>query len=381
MNATHSILVRGVNWLGDAVMSTPALMRLREHLPGACITLLTPEKLTGLWGGHPAFDETLAIPPGAGPWRISRQLRSRGFTHALVFPNSFRSALEVWLAGIPHRIGYEGGWRKVFLTQPVRRTAGLTAMRKRSEREIRRLTREPDGAATYAAAPGSHHVFHYLRLAAALGATPELSPPVLAVAERDVTATRRKFKIEESGPPLVAINPGAEYGPAKRWPIENFVNAAARVQAEYPCRWVILGGGNDRELAGHLAAELGKRVSSPGSCAVANVAGETTLRELCAILRASRLLLTNDTGPMHVAAALGTPVVVPFGSTSAALTGPSASPAAPHQIFQANVPCAPCFLRECPIDFRCMKSITAEMVSRAMIEIILRTSADFPGRG
>ena len=381
MTATHSILVRGVNWLGDAVMSTPALLRLREHFPGAHITLLTPEKLIGLWVGHPAVDETLSIPPGAGPWNVSRHLRSRGFTLALVLPNSFRSALEVWLAGIPHRIGYDGGWRKTLLPQPVGRPAGLTTMRKRSEPEIRRLAREPGGGAAYTVAPGSHHVFHYLRLAAAMGAKPELTPPLLVVAESEVAGTRRKFKIDASGRPLVAINPGAEYGPAKRWLIENFVSAATRVQAEFPCRWVILGGRNDRELAGHLAVELRKCGSNSGGCAVTNVAGETTLRELCALLRASRLLLTNDTGPMHVAAALGTPVVVPFGSTSAALTGPSASPTAAHKIFQANVPCTPCFLRECPIDFRCMKSITPELVSRAMIEIILRTSADSPGRG
>jgi heptosyltransferase-2 len=125
---------------------------------------------------------------------------------------------------------------------------------------------------------------------------------------------------------------------------------------------VLLGGRGDRELASAITAELSAR-AAPGS--VVNLAGETSLRELCAVLKASALLLTNDTGPMHVAAALRTPVIVPFGSTSPELTGPMFAGQSSHQIIVGPAPCAPCFRRDCPIDFRCMRKISPEHVVQA----------------
>jgi len=160
--------------------------------------------------------------------------------------------------------------------------------------------------------------------------------------------------------PLLGLNPGAEYGPAKRWPVEKFIAAAQEIQRQTNCGCVILGGKGDQMLADEIAGAV------PGA---RNLAGKTSLRELMALLKLCRVLLTNDTGPMHVAAALGTPVVVPFGSTSPGLTGPGL-PGDPRQrLLKSDAPCSPCFLRECPIDFRCMNGLSIERVVRAVRDV------------
>jgi heptosyltransferase-2 len=184
---------------------------------------------------------------------------------------------------------------------------------------------------------------------------------LLHVSDEEMAAIRTRFNLAGDSP-LFALNAGAEYGPAKRWPAERFIEAAVQLHSETRCRWIILGGTGDRELAEGVAAELGTRISPP---MVTSVAGQTSLRDLCAVLKSCAVLLTNDTGPMHVAAALGTPVVVPFGSTSPELTGPSIGGSSLHQIIMGEAPCAPCFLRQCPVDFRCMKSISIEQIVTA----------------
>jgi len=158
---------------------------------------------------------------------------------------------------------------------------------------------------------------------------------------------------------VFAINAGAEYGSAKRWPAEKFIATAQQVQTQTQCCWVILGGRNDTKLAGEVSAAV------PGAL---NLAGKTSLRELCAVLKSSQVLLTNDTGPMHVAAALGTPVVAIFGSTSPALTAPGLPGDRRHRLLTATVPCSPCYLRECPIDFRCMRGIEVSAAIRAVLD-------------
>lgn len=177
MPPTHSqrILVRGVNWLGDAVMSTPALQRLREARPGARITLLTHAKLKDLWRNHPAIDAVETFDDTENAWRIGRRLRAQKFDLGLLLPNSPRSALELWLAGIPQRIGYARPWRNMFLTQAIPPRPGAIAMHKRSVAEINQLIRE--GAPQPAHAAGVHHLHQYLHLTAALGAKPEPLPP------------------------------------------------------------------------------------------------------------------------------------------------------------------------------------------------------------
>jgi heptosyltransferase-2 len=359
-SSASRILVRGVNWLGDAVMSTPALLRLREAQPGARITLLTPAKLAGLWHRHPAVDEVLTFAAGEPVWIVARRLRAGQFRVALVLPNSPRSAVETWLAGIPERIGYGRPWRNWLLTRRIPDRPGAVRMRRRSVSEINRLIRESPSVDA-ASLPSTVHQLHdYLHLAAALGANPEPLAPRLQVDESEIAALRQRFGVD-SGTRWLGVNAGAEFGPAKRWPKERFADVVRAVAAWPGWGLLLIGGEGDVRLA----EEIESAVGAPHA-AVRNLAGKTTLRELCAALRTCCVVLTNDTGPMHVAAAVGTPVVVPFGITSPALTGPGLPGDSRHALLRVNVTCAPCFRRACPIDFRCLHGISAARVIEAV---------------
>ncbi len=365
---SERLLVRGVNWLGDAVMTTPALQRLREAKLHAHITLLTHAKLADLWRHHPAVDSVITFAEEDSLLSIARQLREGNFTTALVLPNSPRSALEVFLARIPERVGLARPWRNMFLTRRIDAVAGAVTMHKRSLAEIQELNRSACLSALDPIPSAAHHLHHYLHLAAALGANPEPLSPHLEVTEPEVSAVKERFGFHAHAP-LFGLNAGAEYGPAKRWPRERFVAAAVEIQRRTGCHWWIFGGKADESLATGIAGEIAAAMSGPDG-SVRSIAGQTSLRELCAALKACRLVVTNDTGPMHVAAAVGTPVIVPFGSTSPELTGPGQPGDDRHRLLKATAPCAPCFLRECPIDFRCMKSISIESVVEAALSIV-----------
>lgn len=371
------LLVRGVNWLGDAVMTTPALVRLREALPGTHITLLTHEKLADLWAQHPAVDAVVTFGAKDNIFTVGSRLRAERFDAALLLPNSARAALEVALARIPRRIGYSGGGRGWLLTNSIARRSEIFSMRKRDETEILELIGGGVAIRGAEATTPSHHIHHYLHLVTALGAKPEPIAPRIEVTGTEVDdALRRLAPSPKSNhpAPLFGLVPGAEYGPAKRWPRERFVEAAIEIHRRTHCRWLLFGGKADAELCAHIADEAARRIGTstsiehPASTFV-NLAGRTTLRELCALLRACRVVLTNDTGPMHLAAAVGTPVVALFGSTSPELTAPGLPGDTRHQLLRAGSPCSPCFLRECPIDFRCMTGIqvtqVVESVARA----------------
>lgn len=365
--------MRGVNWLGDAVMTTPALQRLREALPAAHITLLTHEKLAALWQQHPSLDATVPFHAGESPWAVARRLRAGNFDAVLVLPNSPRSALEVWLARIPQRIGYAASWRNWFLTRALSARPGLRRMHKRSAGEVNRLIGQPTGAPGGSAGeplPAATHQMHeYLHLAAALGAEPEPLPPRLHITPAEIQQTEDAFISElaqkASGQPLVLLgmNPGAQYGPAKRWPAESFAAVARAVSGRVgKCLWLAFGSEADTELCEDITRRAGGGVAS--------LAGRTSLRELMALLKLCRVLLTNDSGPMHVAAALGTPVVVPFGSTAPELTGPGLPGDRQHTLLKSAAPCSPCFRRTCPIDLRCMTGISPDRVTEAVLHAL-----------
>jgi lipopolysaccharide heptosyltransferase II len=358
------ILVRSSNWLGDAVMSTSALQRLREAYATAHITLLSPRKLADLWLQHPSVDATLSFDESESVWQIARRLRAQRLDMALLLPNSPRSALEVFLARIPQRIGYARRWRTMFLTQGIPPRPDHVAMRKRSTRDIRRSLDIPS-AAPMVISSAAHHIFQYLHLVAALGAKADPLPPHIAVTEAEVAAVQQRFAVPRekgAGSLLLGLNPGAAYGPAKRWPRDRFVATARALQEKTRCVWWIFGSREEQDLGAGIAAEI-------GGAAVRCLAGATSLRELCAALKSCDALLTNDSGPMHLAAALGTPVVALFGSTSPELTGPGLPGDSRHRILDSRPPCSPCFLRQCPIDFRCMNQITVEQVVQAVWQV------------
>jgi heptosyltransferase-2 len=215
----------------------------------------------------------------------------------------------------------------------------------------------------------AHQVHDYLALAAAMGAKAELLAPRLYLNEADIrTAKSQLMPAAPSSLFWCALNPGAEYGPAKRWPADRFAAAAAQISRATGCGWIITGGKADAEPAMRINHAL-SRAKVPHTF---NLAGRTSLHQLCAIFNLSRLVLTNDTGPMHVAAAVGTPVVVPFGSTSPDLTGPGLPEQSPsaHALLRSAAPCSPCYLRECPIDFRCMLGISVEEIVKAALALL-----------
>jgi heptosyltransferase-2 len=182
------------------------------------------------------------------------------------------------------------------------------------------------------------------------------------VTPEEVEAAAKKFGLDKIASPIFGLNPGAEYGPAKRWPIERFIAAAKEIQRRTNCAWVLYGGKNDVAFTNPIESAL-------GGATIFNLAGKTSLRELMALLKRCQVFLTNDTGPMHVAAALGVPMVAIFGSTSPELTGPMSADETKLKIVRSDVSCSPCFLRECPIDFRCMKGISVEQVVEAVLDL------------
>jgi len=315
------ILIRSSNWLGDAVMSVPAVRAIKNGRPDAHVTILAPEKIAPMWKLISEVDEILSLPNKSlfsAARLIERQPR---FEAAILFPNSLRVALEAW--GIPRKAGYRGHARSWLLNQIVREP------------------RRPG--------PPEHHATRFLRIADDCGADVDLvhdATPVLSQ-----TSNNKNQK-------LLGLCPGAEYGPAKRWLPERFAQAAVTISAQSNAKWILFGTDKDKVAGDTISTALGE------NCV--NRIGQTTLGELIEELRGCHALLTNDTGTMHLAKLLGVPVVAIFGSTEPALTGPFGHG---HAILRHHVECSPCFLRECPIDFRCMKEITVQEVVNAVMSI------------
>ncbi|NQU10408.1 lipopolysaccharide heptosyltransferase II [bacterium] len=337
--------MRSTNWIGDAVMTMPAIQRLRELEPHAQITLLCAAKLRDLWRHNPYLSEVIAFEREPD----LDQLRAREFDLAVLLPQSFRSAWEAYRAGIPHRVGYPGHGRRWLLTRvapepavdrPRRRKVSVTGTHFRTKHfpQVR------------------HQVHHYLDLIGYLGGNSQYADPKIWLAPEELPLLTRFFT--DDGRPVLALQAGAEYGPAKRWLPDRFADVAIEVAQHTDCRWLLVGGKGDVEITQQIEARL--RAARLPAHDVINVAGQTTLLELFALFRFCRLLLTNDTGPMHLAAALGTPLVAVFGSTSAELTGPLGGHCT---VVHEPVECNPCFLRECPIDLRCMHRITVDQVA------------------
>jgi lipopolysaccharide heptosyltransferase II len=313
------LLVRSSNWLGDAVMSIPAVEACKLGRPDLHITILAPAKLAALWRRVPAVDEVIAIESGESPLALGRRVKEK-FDSAILFPNSLRSALEARALGVRNVIGYPGHQRRWLL---------------------RRIP-------PFAPESGGHHADRFLKLAAFCGAPVGKGPASFDRAPRKSRAI-----------PRIGVCPGAEYGPAKRWPAERFAAAMSEFQAKQPAEWILFGVAGD--------APAGEAIASACPFKVTNRIGQTTLDQLMDELAGCDALLTNDTGTMHLAAFLGVPTVAIFGSTEPALTSPLGDF---HQVLRHKVDCSPCFLRECPIDFRCMTRIEPGEAADALREVL-----------
>jgi heptosyltransferase-2 len=335
------ILIRGTNWVGDAIMSLPAIRAVRRRFPRACIALLGRPWAADLYARESAIDEVISYAwrPGwrdlRGKWRLARGLEE--FDVAILFQNAFEAAVMARVARIPVRVGYARDARGPLLTNaiPVPRRGEI--------------------------AP--HERYYYLELLRRAGILESL-PDVeeIRLEGRDAATLEGSRRFREAGLTgnVIGISPGAAFGGAKRWLPERFAATAARLSEETGAAVALFGATAEREVCETIAALIQSRQP------VVNFAGRTTLREFIDYAAACRLFLSNDSGAMHIAAALGTPSVTIFGSTDPTTTGPAGRTA---RIVRQPVDCSPCLLRECPIDHRCMTRVTVEQVAEPALEL------------
>lgn len=334
-----SIVVRGTNWVGDAVMTVPALRQLRRLFPDAHITLATRSWAEGLFEDA-EFLDNLMVHEGSGLRSVIHQVREwrrRRFDLAILLPNSLETALVASLAGVPVRIGYATDGRQRLLTNPL---------------EL------PDSH------DSQHEVFYYLNIIARLewlihreqsylNTQPDAS---LEVTERRKVGARdllrgKGIAVITEGRRLIAICPGSINSRAKRWPAERYAALADRLIDEFGADVLLIGSSAEEEVS----LEVTRRMRNKPVM----LTGQTKLKALVAVLSLVDLLVTNDTGPAHIAAALGRPTLVIFGPTNPLTTRPF-SPFG--EIVRSPPDCAPCMLRDCPIDHRCMTAISPDDV-------------------
>jgi heptosyltransferase-2 len=341
----RTILVRATNWIGDTVMSLPALHALRERFPGAQIAILARPGVAALYSREPFCDELIpyGVPNGwqglGEKWACASELRRRRFDCAILLQNAFESAAMVWLAGIPVRIGYDRDVRGWLLTHPIPVPSIDEAQR--------------------------HQRFYYLELLKRAKLIDDYSSEGFAMLSGAPAAAeegRKHFLECDVTGPVIGVSPGAAYGGAKRWLAERFAEAALQIAKERNASIAIFGS----KAESSICESVFRRIEAAGVRCV-NFAGATALEEFIELAAACELYLTNDSGPMHVASALGVPTVAIFGATDENATGPIG----PHtRVVREPVECSPCLLRECPIDHRCMVHVSADRVAQAAFSLL-----------
>lgn len=331
----RNILIRGTNWIGDVVMTLPAIAAIRRTFPEAHLSILVKPWVADVLRLCPDVDEILLYErPGihAGPKgmiRLARELRARRFDGAILLQNAIEAAILATMAGIPVRAGYDSDARGALLTHAVRRTRGV--------RQV-------------------HQVNYYRAMVRALGCELTDIGVMLRPRKEEQDLAQRllaRFQLGE-GAFLIGLAPGAAYGPAKQWFPERFASVADRLASESGGRILLFGSAGDQQSIQEIQR------SSAFPCL--DLAGKTSLREAIALIARCGLFISNDSGLMHVAGALGTPTVAIFGSTNPLTTSPSGPRTL---VVRGQAPCAPCLKKVCPTDFQCMKSIGVEEVYQA----------------
>jgi heptosyltransferase-2 len=330
------ILVRVPNWIGDAVLCLPALECLKALYPSSSVTVLTKSRAVPVFRHNPAVEDIIEYEDRSrhsgikGRLVLSGEIRERRFDLAVLFQNAFDAAFIAYISRIPRRVGYARDLRTKLLTTPVPVT-----------KEIK----------------SRHQVYYYLNIVKALGGSVPASPVPRIYLAKDELAWAGEF-LRKNGldkSVLIGAAPGASYGPAKRWMPEHFATVLKEFSFRHGAVPIIFGGAED--------AETCKTVSDLVPGKHLNLAGTVDLRQFMSILSYLKVFITNDSGPMHISAALGVPTVAVFGSTDPALTGPL-GPQVRVMIKKAD--CSPCFERECLYnDFRCLASIKPEEVLEA----------------
>lgn len=341
MAELNRILVRATNWVGDAVMSLPALAAVRRRWPAAHIAVLARPWVSDLYGHEPFADEIIPYQPASWTARraAARQLRAGNFDCALLLQNAFDAALITWMAGIPVRVGYARDGRAFLLTHAI--------------------------PAPEKGSIPPHESFYYLELLRRAGWLESLPEEALIRLEwrhaaRD--AGRALFAAGGITGSIVGVSPGAAYGNAKRWLPDRFASAASRVARHLGAAVALFGSASERDLCETIRAA----VEASGIRAF-NYAGATSLAEFIQRAAACAVYLTNDSGAMHIASALEVPTVAVFGATDHVTTGPTGPLA---RVVRRPVECSPCLLRECPIDHRCMTAVESAPVVDAALSLL-----------
>lgn len=341
--AIKRILVRSTNWVGDAILITPAVRAVRKNFPEAQISILAKPWVAPIFYNNPYVDNIMQYDSAGrhtgwlGKARLIKELRRGRFDLSVLFQNAFEAALLTYLAGIPNRLGYDTDGRRALLTHSIR-----------LEPKLKQI----------------HEIDYYLTILkrAFLG----LDGRDLTLVVTDQERSRAKDILANCGITgeeiIVGVNPGSTYGSAKQWPPERYAALCDRIQTLWAARVVIFGGSGEEPI--------GSQVSELMKHRCVNLCGKTTLREAVALIEKCRLFVTNDSGLMHVASAFDMPLVAIFGSTNPITTGPSGSRS---RIVRVPVPCSPCLKPECPEDHRCMTEITVDQVYAAADALLRET--------
>jgi heptosyltransferase-2 len=332
------ILIRATNWLGDAVMSLPAIRAVHGNYPASEVTVLAKPSVADLYARESSINKVILYE--GNRWKTSRELRSHRFHIGILFPNSFDSALVLRMAGIPQIVGYKTDRRGMLLSHPV--PAPLWK-------------------------GNVHERYYYLELlqeARLIDAYHHADSAILLECASQAAADGQKVFAERGiQGPAIGVSPGAAYGSAKCWLPERFAESAASLASQQGGTVVLFGAPDDADDCLSVAKCL-ESYSVP----VVNLAGQTTLREFIDLAAACSVFLTNDSGSMHVASALGVPTVAIFGATNPKTTGPTGPR---NVVINEKVECSPCFKRECPIDDHpCMTQVTAAQVVEAAARLV-----------
>lgn len=328
------------NWLGDLVMGTPVLHDLRNRYPHAVITAMCQSNVAGLLEQNPHVDEIYSYkrPSGwihrPGHLEIMEALRKGNYDLGILLTNSFSSAWWFWRGHVQNRVGFAGNLRSLLLNRAVHHPKNIEKQ---------------------------HLVYTYKALLEPLGIAISDTAPELFVSAQEAQAA--KTLLEEIGVKvgqdiIVGINPGAAYGSAKCWLPDRFEDVAKKLLENPRVQLIFFGDRNGAPLVNEICSKLPERT--------VNLAGKTSLRELVALIQLCSIFLTNDSGPMHIAAALKKPLVALFGSTSDVKTGPFGL----GKVIHKHVECSPCYKRECPIDFRCMTRIGVDEVYQELQNLL-----------
>jgi heptosyltransferase-2 len=338
--APKNIIVRMPNWIGDAVMATPVLADLKAHFKDAKITVMCQSNIASLLKHDPNVDEleVYAKPSGwihrATHFEIVDQLQRGKYDLGILLTNSFSSAWWFFRGKVQNRIGYKGNFRDFLLNKAV-------ALPEKVETQ--------------------HLVITYKMLLEPLGISLSNTLPKLYVDSQESQSAKELLKqmgIDPLVNTIIGINPGAAYGSAKCWLPDRFKALNKRLLEDKNVYLLYFGDQAGTSLVDDICKGTDERVI--------NLAGKTTIRSLMALIQQCALLLTNDSGPMHMASALGTKLLALFGSTSDVKTGPFGN----NKIIHKHVECSPCYKRVCPIDFRCMTKISVEEVYREIHKLL-----------